>query len=112
MDKHTPGPWITQSGSYNDECRVVTAATHEHPQDRTLGVRGGTAPVHTVIANFRKPEDAQLGAAAPELLEALHVSERALTAAILGKTAFVGTALTEVRAAIAKATSSTERNSP
>lgn len=42
-----------------------------------------------------------------ELLEALHVSERALTAAVLGKTAFVGTALTEVRAAIAKATSST-----
>lgn len=40
-----------------------------------------------------------------ELLEALRVSEQALSAAVLGKTAFVGTALTEVRAVIDKATS-------
>jgi hypothetical protein len=78
--KHTPGPWVADTGIYPTE------------------VRG---PRREIITYPQRAEDTALLAAAPELLSAAWVALHALTGG--GGTKTLGGAVEVLRAAIAKA---------
>ena len=72
--KHTPGPWLIQQG---DEWTGGIVTLHGYNEDGT--------PIYWTVASYNRQRDeakanARLIAAAPELLEALRWTARALHA--------------------------------
>lgn len=91
--KHTPGPWRAEYWRCNAKTTVLV--------DDAAIVTG-----KRVIAEFETEEDALLGAAGPDLLEAARAAEATLSRGgwVEGSTDPEAVALFKLRAAIAKAT--------
>jgi hypothetical protein len=100
MSKHSPGPWIINDGTDYPEnmgrCILSDAGTDR--EWTAVGIADKDGYAESVA--YCHPDNAPLVSAAPEMLDALRLAHKALSAR---KGYAQSTTATRVRAAIAKA---------
>lgn len=101
MANHTPGPWIPDNGGCDSIDNMVECLTHDEGTLREwMAVGKADSEGYAESLAYCHPDNANLIAAAPEMLAALHLAY----AALASRRGFAqGTTAATIRAVITKA---------
>ena len=93
-NKHTPGPWLIETFTRPNRGEVTQVSAFSEDGNRILCCD---------VQSFKKIEDSRLIAAAPELLEALHLAVKMAETGMCDFNPHDEYVMNKARAAIAKA---------